>query len=153
MSDLVALKNNRGADEANVDCVSYLATATAPQRIENIANRLTGAEWGDLDDKNRRIIAGIGGNVRLEKRQVAALAPGWTCCATGRRAAADGDPRQSRQVGLLHREGRRMRRATPAMERKHRPTAADRVHLDRIDRAAKARKARLVARRKRRKAY
>jgi hypothetical protein len=46
----------------------------------------------------------------------------------------------------------RMRRAPPAMERKHRPTADDRAHLDRIDRAAKARKARLSARRKRRKA-
>jgi hypothetical protein len=39
------------------------------------------------------------------------------------------------------------------MERKHRPTAEDRIALDRIDRAAKARKARLTARRKRLKAF
>jgi hypothetical protein len=38
---------------------AYLSTATAPQRIENIANRLTGVSWRDLDDKNRRIVAGM----------------------------------------------------------------------------------------------
>jgi hypothetical protein len=46
-----------------------------------------------------------------------------------------------------------MKRPSPAMERKRRPTVADRVHLDKIDREAKARKARLVAHRKRRKRY
>jgi hypothetical protein len=37
----------------------YLSTATAPQRIERIASQLTGAEWGDLDEKDRRIIAAV----------------------------------------------------------------------------------------------
>jgi hypothetical protein len=37
----------------------YLSTAPAPQRIERIITTLTGAEWGDLDDKSRRIVAGV----------------------------------------------------------------------------------------------
>jgi hypothetical protein len=48
---------------------------------------------------------------------------------------------------------RLVKRAPQGFERKSRPTADDRAHLDKIDRAAKARKARLVARRKRKKAF
>lgn len=38
---------------------AYIATATAPQRIETLVTALAGVDWGALDEKDKRIVDGM----------------------------------------------------------------------------------------------